>query len=132
MPPEEIPHLWQKPAAEELLQCLEKLEVKPPVWGFKVSRADVLREQSAGAEDRHEISRFLSSIISSNLTWIDNDDQREELWNLASKRLAERCGRTGELRHNRYGEWVHFIDARYSYGRAHQIIPIPTGGWYWF
>ncbi|KAB5549937.1 putative methyltransferase-domain-containing protein [Coniochaeta sp. 2T2.1] len=99
MLPDEFPHLWQKPAFAELLGCLEKLQFKPPVWGVKVSRGDTLREQNADAKDRHEISRFLSSIISSNLTWIDNDDQREELWTVASRRLAERCGRTamGEL-----------------------------------
>lgn len=97
--PEELPRLWQKPAFEELLDCLDKLQIKPPVWRSKQSRTDVLSEQNAVFKDRREVNQFLSSVVSSSLAWIDNDDQREELWTVASRRLAERCGRTamGEI-----------------------------------
>ena len=97
---EELPHLWQKPAYQDLIDTLAKLHVKPPVWGCNVPRAAALRAQNARSQERREINQFLSSIISSNLTWIDNDDQREELWTAASRRLAERCGRTGRSPEN--------------------------------
>lgn len=91
-------HLWQKPAYEHLLNFLEELEIKPLVWGVNVSTpADIMSYESMRSQDRREISRFLSSVISSNLTWIEDEDQREEIWNVASRRLAERCGRTGGL-----------------------------------
>ena len=92
-----LPHLWQKPAFDGLLRCLRKLRVEQPVWGAKVSRDEILKEQSEifAAHDRREIVSFLSSIIKSSLVWIDGDDEREEIWNEASKRMSERCGRTG-------------------------------------
>ncbi|KAM7207726.1 putative methyltransferase domain containing protein [Naviculisporaceae sp. PSN 640] len=96
-----LPHLWQKPAAQDLLDCLEELRIEPPVWNLKVSRAEILKEQSQifAAHDKREIISFLSSIIKSSLSWIDNYDKQEEIWNEASKRLSERCGRTamGEI-----------------------------------
>ncbi|OIW26112.1 hypothetical protein CONLIGDRAFT_684642 [Coniochaeta ligniaria NRRL 30616] len=104
---EELPHLWQKPAFEELQDCLNRLEVKPPVWGSNVSRAHVLKQQNAALKDRREITQFLSSVTSSSLAWIDNDDQREELWTVASRRLAERCGRTAMGEITRSFHFVH-------------------------
>jgi hypothetical protein len=86
---------WQKPAYGEILACLEKLRVDPPVWNLKISRAEILREQDTTLQHRREIASYLSSIISSNLAWLDDDDQREEIWTVASKRLSERCGRAG-------------------------------------
>ena len=93
----ELPHLWQKPASDSLFDCLGKLRVEQPVWGLKVSRDEILKEQSEAftAHNRRETISFLSAIIKSSLEWIDGDDEREEIWNEASKRLSERCGRTG-------------------------------------
>ena len=92
-----LPHLWQKPAFKDLLDCLEKLHVAPPVWNLKVSRAEIIRreQEASTAHYRREVVAFLSAIVRSGLPWLETDDQREEIWNDASKRLAERCGRTG-------------------------------------
>jgi hypothetical protein len=90
-----LPHLWQKPAYDALLACLKKLHVEPRVWSVQVSRADILKEQAATAHDRREIVSFLSTIIKSSLAWLDSDDEREVIWDEASKRMSERCGRTG-------------------------------------
>lgn len=38
--------------------------------------------------------RYLTSIISSPLGWIPDDDQKEQIWDVASKRLSERSGRS--------------------------------------
>lgn len=92
-----LPHLWQKPAFDDLLECLRKLRVEQPVWSLKVSRDEILKQQNEAfaAHDRREIVSFLSMIIKSNLGWIDGDEEREEIWDEASKRLSERCGRAG-------------------------------------
>ena len=90
--------MWQKPAFQELLSCLQQLRVEPPVWNLKISRAEILREQDTTVQHRREIASYLSSVISSNLGWIEDEDQREQLWTEASKRLSERCGRAGRRR----------------------------------
>ncbi len=92
---EELPHLWQKPAYDVLFASLKKLHVEPRVWTAHVSRADVLKEQAATAHARREMVSFLSTVIKSSLAWLDSDDEREVIWEEASKRMSERCGRTG-------------------------------------
>ncbi|KAK4242643.1 hypothetical protein C8A03DRAFT_39984 [Achaetomium macrosporum] len=98
-PEEELPHLWQKPAYDVLLACLQKLRLEPRIWNLQVSRADILKEQAAVAHDRREIVSFLSTIVKSSLAWLSSDDERDVIWDEASKRMAERCGRTamGEI-----------------------------------
>ncbi|KAL2165303.1 hypothetical protein VTH06DRAFT_600 [Thermothelomyces fergusii] len=99
-PEDDLPRLWQKPTYEVLLGTLQKLRVEPRVWDLQDSRADILKEQAAAAAyDRREVVAFLSSIIKSGLPWLDSDDEREVIWEEASKRMAERCGRTamGEI-----------------------------------
>lgn len=41
------------------------------------------------------VPQYLTRIISSRLQWIDNDEEKEEIWNTAARRLSERSGRTG-------------------------------------
>ncbi|KAK0618006.1 putative methyltransferase-domain-containing protein [Bombardia bombarda] len=104
-PPSEVflPPLWQRPAFDDILDCLKKLRIEPPIWSPRLSRADILKEQQESAANtahhRREILSFLSFIIKSSLAWIEDDDRREELWEEASKRLSERCGRAamGEI-----------------------------------
>ncbi|KAK0670759.1 putative methyltransferase-domain-containing protein [Cercophora samala] len=101
---EDLPHLWQKPAYPVILEALGKLKVEPPVWGARVSRSEILKQQAAvqTAHERKEAIVFLSSIIKSGLSWLGDDDEREVVWEEASKRMSERCGRTamGEIIRN--------------------------------
>ena len=92
----DLPQPRQKPAFEDLLEALNKLHVDPPVWNLKISRAEIQHEQDTTVNHRREIAGYLSNIIKSDLLWIEDEDQREELWNEASRRLSERCGRAGE------------------------------------
>ncbi|KAK4193448.1 putative methyltransferase-domain-containing protein [Podospora australis] len=98
---EDLPHLWQKPAFPVLLAALRKLRVEPTVWGLKVSNADILKQQAAAAShhERKDTNIFLSSIIKSSLSWLETDEEREEIWEETSRRMTERCGRTamGEI-----------------------------------
>lgn len=38
--------------------------------------------------------QYLTSIVSSGLQWITDDERKEQIWDLASQRLSERAGRT--------------------------------------
>ena len=40
------------------------------------------------------VARYLISIVSSSLKWIEDDGAKETIWNQASMRLSERSGRT--------------------------------------
>ncbi|KAK3336943.1 putative methyltransferase-domain-containing protein [Cercophora scortea] len=96
----QLPHLWQKPSFTTLASCLQDLRLDLPVWNLSVSQTEILQkqqqqqQQESQTHDRREIIAFLSSIIKSSLAWLATDEQREEIWEQASKRLSERCGRT--------------------------------------
>lgn len=93
--PEDFPQMWQRPSYEELLAILQSLELSPPVWNHRQRQADILAQQESLATQRKaEVTRYLSSVIKSPLAWIGDYDKQEVLWELASKRMSERCGRT--------------------------------------
>ncbi len=94
--PDALLPIWQKPAFEDISGSLERLRVAPPVWNLKVSRSETQSEPENTPYERREIVSYLSAIIKSSLEWIQSEDEREQLWTEASKRLSERCGRTGE------------------------------------
>jgi len=97
--PKDFPQMWQKPSSDDILDTLKQLELSPPIWSHNRRRSDIIHEQEATAYFRREVSLYLSSIIKSGLSWIKNDDEKEEIWSEASRRMAERCGRTamGEI-----------------------------------
>ena len=92
---EDFPQVWAKPAFSELLASLKALYVDPPVWNAATPRRVILEEQHSSAQSRRAVSAYLSSIIKSQLEWIQDEDERELLWSEASRRLSERCGRAG-------------------------------------
>ncbi|KAL8350389.1 hypothetical protein RB598_005615 [Gaeumannomyces tritici] len=110
--PEDFPQMWQKPAFGDLMECLLSLRVEPPTWNPKKKkgrRASSLSEPrpkeglqvaaTTAAFLRHEISTYLSSVISNPLAWLEDDDQKDLVWTEAARRLSERCGRAamGEI-----------------------------------
>lgn len=88
--------MWQRPSFDVLMEILQSLELSPPIWNHRRRGSEVVREQqeTLNAQRKGEVTRYLSSIISSPLAWIDDEDQQEQLWTCASKRMSERCGRT--------------------------------------
>ncbi|SPO02344.1 related to putative N2,N2-dimethylguanosine tRNA methyltransferase [Cephalotrichum gorgonifer] len=90
----DFPQLWERPPFEALLACLESLELKPRVWNPRGSRNVVADDQEATFADKREEAIYLSSIVKSGLEWIADDD-KETLWDLASRRMSERSGRAG-------------------------------------
>ncbi|RDA86078.1 hypothetical protein CP533_3910 [Ophiocordyceps camponoti-saundersi (nom. inval.)] len=101
----ELPPIWQQPSLSTLVKTLEALELRPPSWDERRRRRGCRRQQRRRRSSSSSIkgargvmekeTRYLATIIKSPLGWISEDDsERERVWELASKRMAERCGRT--------------------------------------
>ncbi|OLN84382.1 Protein-lysine N-methyltransferase EFM2-like protein 1 [Colletotrichum chlorophyti] len=101
--PKDFPQMWQKPSSDDLLSTLKQLELSPPVWSHKRRRSEIVdelvQEHENTAYFRREVSMYLTSVVKSSLSWIEDDDEKEAIWEQASRRLTERCGRTamGEI-----------------------------------
>lgn len=57
---------------------------------------NLLKVSQACKSDSVGFFTYVTSIISSSLSWIDDKDDQEKIWKLASLRLAENCGRTAQ------------------------------------
>ena len=91
----DFPQMWERPSYTQLADILQTLELSPPIWNHKRRRSEIIEVQESLASQRKaEVTRYLSSIIKSPLSWIEDDDEKEILWTQASKRMSERCGRT--------------------------------------
>ena len=92
-----LPKLQDQPSFEKLSEALEGLALTPASWSTK-------QVENLGTGDAKGVNNYLLSIISSRLKWLkvkpEGDasatDPKEVLWDLASKRMAERCGRSGK------------------------------------
>ncbi|TVY19192.1 Protein-lysine N-methyltransferase EFM2 [Lachnellula arida] len=91
----DFPRLRDEPSFDEMLGLLSALELKPSSWS---------NQSSTALEDTPGLSGYLTSILKNSFGWLDDSvdpdgEKKEMLWNLASKRISERCGRTamGEI-----------------------------------
>ncbi|KAL6237757.1 hypothetical protein BDW75DRAFT_228434 [Aspergillus navahoensis] len=85
----DLPQIYMKPSGTELLQTLDLLTIKPRSFGISAHEPVKRRTvESAG------LTRYLTSIIASPLSWLDTDELREAIWDAAAARLSERSGRT--------------------------------------
>lgn len=91
----DLPQIYTRPSASILLQTLARLAIKPSSWtaGAEFDRGS---EDDVAPIDEHGIPQYLTSIISNELLWIEDEDDRERVWEAASARLSERSGRTGK------------------------------------
>jgi hypothetical protein len=85
----DLPQLYTKPSAGDLLATLDRLAVLPRTFS-----------RGGGDTERNQVvitgaCQYLTSIIASGLAWIESDDVREAIWETASARLCERSGRSG-------------------------------------
>lgn len=98
--PLDLPGLYQRPSAERLLEILHRFTRVSGPTNF--SKPTSLSEESDGDSSGGHISAapgtgffdWLTKVVASPLQWIDDDDTREQIWDLASTLMAERCGRT--------------------------------------
>lgn len=86
----DLPQLYIRPPAVELLSTLHHLQLKPLTW-------DDVEESRPKVSDEAGLPAYLTSIIASRLAWIADDSVKEQIWEAASARLSERSGRSGML-----------------------------------
>ncbi|KAF2201634.1 VPS28-domain-containing protein [Delitschia confertaspora ATCC 74209] len=88
----------------DLLSALALLTSAPPSWDSSDTE-DSAQQAANGTLPKLKdckrlrvnpegVTRYLTSIIGSDLSWIHDDDAKEEIWNQTSLRLTERSGRT--------------------------------------
>lgn len=90
----DLPQIYTQPSAAQLLTTLELLAIKPTAWdpvGNTYPRAG----KTEPAIDEEGIPKYLTGIVSCPLSWID-EERKEQIWEMASRRLSERAGRTGD------------------------------------
>ena len=92
----DLPQLYTRPSAPILFDTLTKLTIKATVWSLESEKCSK-GPDSTVAIDEDGIPQYLTSIIASQLRWIEDEHVREQVWEMASARLSERSGRTGEL-----------------------------------
>lgn len=91
-----LPNLRSKPSFASLYEILESLVLQPNSWTGSP------KSQDSEELDVEVVNRYLLSVISSELAWFEDESKeevvlqrRDDIWELASKRMAERCGRNG-------------------------------------
>lgn len=116
----DLPQLYKRPSFLELLQALELLKLQPPSWNSQ-------SRKSQEHDDAPGISRYLTKIIASELDWLSIGVSEEEwekrcetIHELASKRLAERCGRSGKILTPRTTEFIVHITIKSRSDRMQQ------------
>lgn len=85
---QEFPALYTRPSSAILLNILHDLQQTPSTF------ESASQQYAISRFDAREISTFLTGLISSPLSWLA-DEEREPIWDLASRRLSERAGRSG-------------------------------------
>ncbi|KAI0199782.1 putative methyltransferase-domain-containing protein [Astrocystis sublimbata] len=94
--PEDFPQPWQRPPFEDLLVCLKELHIEPRAWTpAPKDKAAVHENRENTARYRRAAISYLSSVVSNALRWLEDDEQREVIWDEASRCLSQRCGRAG-------------------------------------
>ncbi|KAL9002271.1 MAG: hypothetical protein Q9188_004783 [Gyalolechia gomerana] len=83
----DLPQLYTRPPAADLLLALDRLQVKPIAWDNAV-------EVKNHVVDEDGVPKYLTSIVGSSLAWIADDISKEHVWDAASARLCERSGRS--------------------------------------
>ena len=89
----DLPQIYTKPSAKDLLHALSLLSLQPPSWDEEIKGLKLATDRRQIASEG--VPKYLTSIVSNELKWIRDEAEREEIWDQASLRLAQRSGRTG-------------------------------------
>lgn len=92
----DLPQLYTKPSSSVLLPALALLAIQPPSWDRTTpSKRRKSKPQHPRIRVHPEgVTGYLTKIVASSLRWIEDDEEKERIWEAASLRLAERSGRT--------------------------------------
>ncbi|KAK5121238.1 hypothetical protein LTR85_005404 [Meristemomyces frigidus] len=98
----DLPQLYTKPTYTTLLATLADLSSEPPSWDATPRSGTPRSTSGASTPSRKKrkvksegVPSYLTKIISSPLAWLQDDEEKERVWEAASQRLSERSGRTG-------------------------------------
>lgn len=86
----DLPQLYQKPSLDVMHAVLTLLDLPPSTFDDVPSISDT----NSPSIHPEGITSYLTKIISSPLSWLTSDDERETIWDIASQRLTQRSGRT--------------------------------------
>lgn len=92
----DLPALHSTPDFASLSRCLEEFVIKP-----SKNFQNVTQKEIPG------LFNWLTALVGSPLHWLA-DSERELIWDLASQRLTERCGRTAAATQTREFEFKTF------------------------
>ncbi|KAJ5114364.1 hypothetical protein NUU61_000123 [Penicillium alfredii] len=84
----DLPQIYQKPSGTDLVKALTLLTLQPRTFGTSEDAVKGPAVQPTG------VTRYLTSIVASPLSWLETDELREAVWDAAASRLSERSGRT--------------------------------------
>lgn len=84
-----LPNIRSEPEYTMLTRALESLKLLPRNWSD-----EPIQSQLSPAVEDAVVQRFSMSIVSSSLDWLASEE-RDVVYDMASKRIAERCGRSG-------------------------------------
>jgi len=87
----DLPQLYTRPLVQALVDALSLL--RKPTSTFDADPSGSNEQDTNTQVDPSGVPRYLTSIISSSLNWLAEND-RERVWELASLRLSERSGRS--------------------------------------
>ena len=91
----DLPQLYTRPSPAELRSTLDQLRIEPTSWDDRSIHELNHQESKHVRVNGDGVPKYLTGIISSSLSWIEDGNQREEIYEAAGARLAERSGRTG-------------------------------------
>ncbi|KAJ5167445.1 uncharacterized protein N7482_006226 [Penicillium canariense] len=83
----DLPQIYQKPSGTDLIKALALLALQPRAFGTSAEAVKGPAVHPAG------LTRYLTQIISSPLSWLETEELREAVWDAAGARLSERSGR---------------------------------------
>lgn len=95
----DLPQIYSRPSFEQLEDTLHLLKFEPPSLSLSLLSASSSSSKfAAGRKIRRRVhaagvTSYLTSFVSSPLSWLPSDEARETIWDLAGKRLSERAGR---------------------------------------
>lgn len=89
----DLPQLYTRPTVQALLDALDLLQKPTSTFGADLSGSESTDQTVKARVDPSGVPRYLTSIVSSSLKWLAEDD-REQVWELASLQLSGRSGRS--------------------------------------
>jgi hypothetical protein len=84
----DLPQLHTHPSGDTLLATLKRLVLKPATFNQGNTK-------QLSIADTEGLTRYLTGILKSDLSWIEDESIQEQITEEASSRISQRAGRNG-------------------------------------